>query len=163
MDALVLLLLVIAAVTFVACVVWLHWRALQDGAIHDVLLLLTGVSIFSYVFSRWDRAKRPIIGIFGAGIVLVVAVSMSSGTAATSPEPTPEELAAEVKLLILQEWKKSPGLEKGTIQKVSLVPRGGGRYSGHIEATLDGQPERLPLEVVRDRETIRWEIKPEAK
>jgi hypothetical protein len=50
-------LLGIAAVALVACIVWLHWRALQDGAIQDVLLFLTGVSILSYIFNRWDRVE----------------------------------------------------------------------------------------------------------
>jgi hypothetical protein len=162
MYALFYLLLGIAAVALVTCIVWLHWRALQDGAIQDVLLFLTGVSILFYVFSRWDRAKRPILGIIGSSVVLAIAASVSSWIGAPSHEPSPEELAAEVKPLILQEWKKSPGIGKATIQRISLLHKGGGLYSGYIEATLDGQPERLALEVVRDRETIRWEIKPEA-
>ena len=156
------LLLLISAAALAACIVWLHWRALQDGAIQDVLLFLTGVSIWFYIFSRWDRAKRPILGIIGASVLLVVVASVASTTGAPSHEPNPEELAAEVKPLILREWQKSPGFEKATIRQISLAHKGGGLYSGFIEATLDGQPEHLALEVVLDRETIRWEIKPEA-
>jgi hypothetical protein len=162
MHASLHLLILIPAVALVACVVWLHWRALQDGAIQDVLLFLTGVSIWFYIFSRWDRAKRPILGIIGASVLLVVVASVASTTGAPSHEPNPEELAAEVKPLILQEWKKHPGLENATIQRISLVHKGGGLYSGFIEATLDGHSERLSLEVVLERETMRWEIKPEA-
>jgi hypothetical protein len=162
MHALFQLLLLVSAVALVTCIVWLHWRALQDGAIRDALLFLTGVSILSYIFSRWDRAKRPILGIIGSSVVLAIAASVSSGIGAPSHEPSPEELAAEVKPLILQEWKKSPGLTKATIQRISLLHKGGGLYSGYIETTLDGQPERLALEVVLDRKTIRWQIKPEA-
>ena len=33
-------------------------------------------------------------------------------------------------------------------------------FLGFKDATLDGQPERLALEVVLDRETFWWEIKP---
>jgi hypothetical protein len=42
------------------------------------------------------------------------------------------------------------------------MAKGGGHYSGFIDALVDGQPERLLLEVVLDRDTIRWEVKPEA-
>jgi hypothetical protein len=156
------LLLLISAAALAACIVWLHWRALQDGAIHDVLLFLTGISTLWYIFNRWDRAKRPMLGIIGASALLTIVAVVASTTGAISHDPSPEELAAEVKPLILQEWKKSSGLEKATIQNVSLVAKGGGHYSGSIEATLDGQPERLLLEVVLDRDTIRWEVKPEA-
>jgi hypothetical protein len=162
MHALFQLLLLVSAVALVACIVWLHRRALQDGAIQDVLLFLTGVSIFSYIFSRWDRAKRPILGIIGASVLLAIAAGVSNSIGARSLEPSPEELAAEVKPLILEEWKKQPGLKDATIQRISLTHKGGGLYFGFIEATLDGHPERLPLEVVVDRKTIRWQIKPEA-
>jgi hypothetical protein len=156
------LLLLIPAVALVACIVWLHWRALQDGAIHDVLLFLTGVSILSYIFSRWDRAKRPILGILGASILLAIGAVVSNRVGEAPHEPSPEELAAEVKPLIVQEWKKRPEFGNATIQKISLTDKGGGLYFGFIEATLDGRPERLSLEVVVDRKTIRWQIKPEA-
>jgi hypothetical protein len=162
MHALFHLLLLISAVALVACVVWLHWRALQDGAIHDVLLFLTGVSMLSYIFSRWDRAKRPILAIIGASVLLAIVSSVSSGIGALSHEPSPDEVATEVKPLILLEWKKQPGIRNATIQRISLTHKGGGLYSGFIEAALEGQPERLSLEVVLDRETIKWEIKPEA-
>ena len=162
MHALFQMLLLVSAVALVACIVWLHRRALQDGAIQDVLLFLTGVSIFSYIFSRWDRAKRPILGIIGASVLLAIAAGVSNSIGARSLEPSPEELAAEVKPLILEEWKKQPGLKDATIQRISLTHKGGGLYFGFIEATLDGHPERLPLEVVVDRKTIRWQIKPEA-
>jgi hypothetical protein len=145
-----------------ACIVWLHWRALQDGAIQDVLLFLTGVSILSYIFGRWDRAKRPILGIIGAAVLLAIVVGVSSSISATSHEPSPEELAAEVKPLMLEQWKKDPILGKATIQSIALVHKGGGIYSGFVEVKLDGQSERFSLEVVLDRETIRWQIKPEA-
>jgi hypothetical protein len=161
MHALFDLLLLIPAAALIACVVWLHWRALHDGAIQDVVLFLTGISIVWYIFCRWDRAKRPILGIVGASVLLAVVAGVARTAGAAAQEPSPEELAAEIQPLILQEWKNSSGLEKAIIRNVSLVARGGGHYSGFIEATLDGQPERLLLDVVLDRDTMRWEVKPE--
>jgi hypothetical protein len=154
------LFLLIPAVALVACVIWLHWRALQDGAIQDVLLFLTGISMVYYIFSRWDRARLPVAGVVVASAFLVMTATVSRRAGATWHEPSPEELAAEVKPLILKEWKKRPGFERATIQSISLARKGGGVYSGSIETMLDGQPERLALEVVIDGETIKWEIKP---
>jgi hypothetical protein len=154
------LFVLIPAAALVACVIWLHWRALQDGAIQDVLLFLTGISTVYYVFSRWDRARLPVAGVVVAAAFLVMAAAVSRSAGTTRHEPSPEELAAEVKPLILREWKKHPGLEGATIQSISLARKGEGVYSGSVEAFLDGRPERLALEVVLDGEAIRWEIKP---
>jgi acyl carrier protein len=125
-----------------------------------VLLFLTGVSILFYILCRWDRAKSPILGIVGAGFVLGIVGGVKSIYDATSYEPSPEEVAAKVKPLILEEWKKSPELGEAKIQGISLVAKGGGRYSGFIEVTLDRRAERLTLEVVLDRKTMRWELGP---
>jgi hypothetical protein len=69
------LIVAAAGLVMIACIVWLHWRALKDGAIHDVLLLLTGISILSYVIARWDRAKVPVLGFVG-GLLLGVVVTL---------------------------------------------------------------------------------------
>jgi hypothetical protein len=62
------------SVGLVACVIWLHWCAARDGALHDVLLFLTGFSIIYYTFTRWDRAKHPILG--GVGCVILFALGV---------------------------------------------------------------------------------------
>ena len=66
--------LLIGALALVGCLIWLHWRALQDGAIQDVILFLTGVSIIFYTCSRWQRAKGPVLGMIAA--VLLVAIAL---------------------------------------------------------------------------------------
>src|SRR5262249_36749789 len=91
------LLFAIAALAFVACIVWLHWRALRDGAFHDVLLFLTGVSILSYIVTRWDRAKRPFLGMIGSGLVFACVAILSSGISGSSqdvPADTPADSPA---------------------------------------------------------------------
>ena len=157
------LLILISCATLVACTVWLHWRAIQDGAIHDALLFLTGVSVLSYVCSRWDRAKRPVTGIFGASALLAIGAIASSTIGEASHELSPDELASALKPLILQEWEKQPGFENATIERISLTHQGGGLYSGSIEGTIDGRPQHFVLEGKVGRETISWEIKPQEK
>src|SRR5262245_58254297 len=117
MYALAYVLLLVGSLAFVTCVVWLHWRALRDGAIHDVLLFITGISIFSYIGTRWERATRPVFGIIGAAALVAIAVI---GMSVAERNPSPEEVAAEVNPLILQEWRKHPQLREATIQEISL-------------------------------------------
>jgi len=109
-----------------------------------------------FLFEHWQKAKRPFL------VQLVACVPLLLGVVIAPRNPSPEKVAAEVKPLILQEWKKRPELGNAAIQTISLTHQGGGVYSGSIEATLGGQTERFSLKVVVDRETIRWEIKPEA-
>jgi acyl carrier protein len=54
--------------------------------------------------------------------------------------------------------EEKPEFGEATIQGISLVAKGVGRYSGFIEVTLGGRSERITLEVVLDRKTIRWEL-----
>jgi len=124
------LLGLISGVTFLACLVWLPWRAYRDGAIQDVFLFLTGVSILSYILCRWGRAKSPTLGIFGSAVVLGIVIGVSGSYDAPSHEPSREEVAAEVKPLILEEWKKSPEFREATIQSISLAATGRGVTPG---------------------------------
>jgi hypothetical protein len=68
------------------------------------------------------------------------------------------ELAADLKPLIIKKWRDSPELQRAVVHDVSLVHKGGTLYAGFVEVTLDGQAERLPLEVVYDRGDIWWKI-----
>ena len=93
-----------------------------------------------------------------AGVAAYVGVAVLIGLAAYSPDPN--TLAAEVKPLILQEWRKRPQLQNATIQQVSLVHKGGKTYTGFIDATLEGKSVRLGLEVIFDRGDLLWKILP---
>src|SRR5262249_46489042 len=102
---------------------------------------------------------------FGVLLILLATVCplcLMALSLAAEREPSPEELAVTVKPLILEEWKNSPALGQATIERIALTHQGGGRYSGFIDAMVGGQRERLSLEVVLDRETIRWQVEPEA-
>jgi len=61
---------------------------LKDGAFHDAVLFLTGVSIAFYVVTRWDRAKYPILGVVGAIVLISVAILVSGLTAPLPKKPT---------------------------------------------------------------------------
>ena len=138
---------------------WLWFLAVafrvNEGYGLECMLIPIPVALI-FLFEHWQKAKRPFLVQLAACVPLFLGVVIAPGN------PSPEKVAAEVKPLILQEWKEHAGLGNATIQTISLTHQGGGVYSGFMEATLDGKTERLPLKVVVDRETIRWEIKPKA-
>jgi hypothetical protein len=75
-------------------------------------------------------------------------------------QPDPKELAAQVKPLILQEWKNSPLMAGATTKDIVLVHKGGNTCTGFVDAVLWGQRMRLRLEVVYDRGNIVWQTQP---
>jgi hypothetical protein len=80
--------------------------------------------------------------------------------AAATYIPHPSELAAEIKPQLLAEWRKNPELPGASIQNVTLVHKGGKVFTGFVDATLDGQKERLALEVVLEGGAMSWELRP---
>jgi hypothetical protein len=73
--------------------------------------------------------------------------------------PDADELAPQVKALLVREWRKRPDLESLKIRKVSLVHEGGREYSGAVDATNLDLVEKFTIHVVVDREgfTVTWE------
>jgi len=110
----------------------------------------------SYDKKRWGV---PLLaGFAGVGKYLAVIVFIAVATYI----PEPNELAAEVTPMILEEWQKHPELQP-SIQNVSLVHKGGMVYTGFVDTTLAGQKKRLPLEVIFGDDTISWKLKPGAE
>jgi hypothetical protein len=66
--------LTIGSLALLFCLIWLYWRALQDGAIQDVILFLTGISIVFYICNRWQRAKSPVLGMIAAALLVAIAL-----------------------------------------------------------------------------------------
>jgi hypothetical protein len=55
------LLIVVGVAMFLGGIAWLHWMAIRDCAVPDMLLLFTGVSVITYTFARWDRTHRTVL------------------------------------------------------------------------------------------------------
>jgi hypothetical protein len=107
-----------------------------------------------YVKKKWGLPLLIGVAAIGAYFAVILFIALAAYN------PGPSELAAEVKPLILQEWQKKPELRGASIQNVTLVHKGGKVYTGFVDATLDGQSQRLSLEVVYDRGTLAWQLKP---
>jgi hypothetical protein len=157
MEAVFALLIGIGLIAHVMAWFWFLIVAFRvnEGYGLGCLLIPFPVALI-FLFQHWKKAKRPFFLQLAACLPLLVGVVIAPSN------PSPEKVAAEVKPLILEEWKKQGGLGNATIQAIYLTHNGGGVYSGFTEARLDGQTERLLLKVVVDRKTIRWETKPNA-
>ena len=106
-------------------------------------------------YERRGWARPLLAGVALIGVFLTTSIILALAT----HKPDPDVLAAEIKPLILQEWQKQPVLRGASIQSLTLDHKGGNSYRGVINATLDGRPERLLLEVEYDGQTIEWQTK----
>jgi hypothetical protein len=61
---------IVGATLFFIALIWLHARGFKDAAFADPLLFLTGISLVSYICTRWDRAKVPVFLGLGALVCL---------------------------------------------------------------------------------------------
>ncbi|GEM_PF-2223868 len=107
-----------------------------------------------YVKKRWGRPL--LVGFAAVGVYVAVIFFAAVGTYT----PKANDLAAQVKPLILQKWQKKPALRDASIENVSLVHQGGKVYTGLVNATLSGQSVQLSLQVVYSRGTIAFTVKP---
>jgi hypothetical protein len=108
-------------------------------------LLIGGVldrGFEAFLRRSWGRAL--VYGATGVGICLAVVCLIDSAAYG----PAPEEVATEVRGLLLQEWGKSPDLGEMTIRKVTLARQGRRSYTGFADVTFAGQSERLTLGVL---------------
>lgn len=69
-------------------------------------------------------------------------------------------MAENVKPLILAEWHKQPELRGTTIQDITLVHKSGNMYTGIINATINGESDRLILEITHDGKNFIWQVNP---
>jgi len=110
----------------------------------------------NYIRKKW--APPLLAGMTAVG--LFVATVYALGTVAYRLNTV--ELAAEVMPMILSELQKKPELKAIAIHDVTLVHKEGNMFSGFINVALNGETERIPLEVTHDGKTISWQLRPSA-
>lgn len=71
-----------------------------------------------------------------------------------------KQMAEKVKPLILAEWHNEPELRDTTIQDNTLVHKSGNMYTGIINATINGESDRLILEITHDGKNLIWQVNP---
>jgi len=90
-------------------------------------------------------------------LVLVVWIGVLVGNA----KPTPEQVATQIKPMILEQWQEVPGLYTTTIENISLVQDSDTTYSGTVQATLNGQAQRMLIKVTIQEDSLMWELTPD--
>jgi hypothetical protein len=110
-----------------------------------------------------DYAKKgwavPLLAGFGAVCTyLGIAVALVFMTFAPGETVDEAELAAQVKQLVIQEWRKKPELGPSMIQNLTLKHTGGNSYTGFVDARLAGKPAKLAISVTVEDGTISWQV-----
>jgi hypothetical protein len=101
----------------------------------------------------WDRAYEAgqrkswatalVFGLAGLGAWFGVALFVHR----TIQGPDPDDLARDVRTLLVREWRKRPAMEGAKIQSVSLVRTRNMEYSGLVDAMKEGQRIRFHITV----------------
>lgn len=104
--------------------------------------------------NAWGKA----VGFGMAGVAVCLGLSYAIIT--PIPGLDPEELAQQVRPLILKDWKKQPGLRGATIRNITLATEDGKLYKGFVEAAIDGAAERFSLEVVVAGNYFQYTLEP---
>jgi hypothetical protein len=107
-----------------------------------------------YVKKSWGLPLLAGAAAFSGYLVVIFIMAVASY------KPDPNELAAAVKPLILQEWQKKPELIGAKINNITLVHKGGNTYTGFVDATFGGKSQQLALEVTHDGQNTMWQVKP---
>ena len=107
-----------------------------------------------YVRRGWGRPVAV-----AAGVVVAVA-SLGSCVGRMTDTPSADDVANEIKPHLLEDWHRDPTLRDASIQRVTLTHVKGTVYTGFVDATIAGKPERLALRVVCGRRSMRWELDP---
>ena len=81
-------------------------------------------------------------------------------SSATATPPSPDEVAAHLKPLILKKLREKPELATVVIDSIELVHKGGNAYEGFVNASLNGEAEKLAVEATLDGDMIGWKLKP---
>lgn len=137
-----------------------------------LLILLQGIGLVVGGISPWRLAGAVCAGPMAAWMIgamldrglearqqkswgealgfVVVAVAACSAIVwlldDTAYGPDPDELAWQARNMLEEDWRKHPVLRDALIRKVTLVRDGRWTYKGHVDVTLAGQAQRVPLE-----------------
>lgn len=70
-----------------------------------------------------------------------------------------QDLQAEVLQSIRETWAKEPSLANAQISSFNLVHKSGNQYEGLLDASLDGEREKLVIDVTYDGKQFMWQVR----
>jgi hypothetical protein len=74
--------------------------------------------------------------------------------------PDASVITAEMRPLLLKEWRKNEATREAKITGITLVRKDGREYTGFVEATFGNEPAKLTLDVVYDSGTLLFTARP---
>jgi len=121
-----------------------------------------GTLLLWIIVYPWYMVKRRQMmswGLVAAAIFLLVPLGIAIAYPNGRP-PTTAMLSLRVGSLIRENFMQDPKKQMLLVEKVTLVHKGGNSYEGiiKIDAVETGEKLTLPLTVIYDGESIRWQI-----
>ncbi len=135
---------------------WLSWFWSQ-GRVQMQYVKSLGEG--NYIKKGWARPLLASLLALGLYVAFVFALAFAQvyATQLRFPETRdPVELAAWVETRILKKWQEKPVLRDATIQKIDLSTKDRITYTGPVDATIEGKPERLQLELIVEGDNAGW-------
>jgi hypothetical protein len=121
-------------------------------------LLLWIVALPMWMYRRSSYGLRNLCG----ASLLVAAIYIGSifALGATGGlKMSTTDLAEQVKQNITQTWAQEPALAGARINSFSLIHKEGNHYEGLLEATADGETEKLAIDVTYDGKQFMWKVR----
>lgn len=102
-----------------------------------------------------DPAPGTVIGFILFAVQCVVLVLMFTGDI----KMTTADLQTQIEQSIRETWANEPALAGATIHSLSLIHKTGNQYEGLLEVSMDGQTERLTIDVTYDGKQFMWQVR----
>jgi hypothetical protein len=102
-----------------------------------------------------DPTPGTVIGFILFAVQCAVLVLMFTGDIKMSTV----DLQAQIEQSIRETWAKEPALAGATIHSLNLIHKTGNQYEGLLEASMDGETEKLTIDVTYDGKQFMWQVR----
>lgn len=103
-------------------------------------------------------SSNTAVSIIGVAAVAAVAISIVL-TFTGDIKISTSDLQVDVAQSIRETWAKEPSLANARIDSFNLVHKSGNQYEGLLDVTLDGEREKLVVDVTYDGKQFMWQVR----
>jgi hypothetical protein len=131
-----------------------------------IVCLLLWIVAFPMYLAKRPEYKRvngkdssnTVVTVIGLAAVMVVAISIVL-TFTGDIKVSTSDLQVEVEQSIRETWEKEPSLVNARINSFNLIHKSGNQYEGLLDATLDGERDKLVIDVTYDGKQFMWQVR----
>lgn len=128
-----------------------------------LLLWIVGFPMYLAKRSEYKRVNgkggnnslTTIVGVAAIAAVVLSIVLTFTGDIKVSTQ----DLQAEVLQSIRETWADEPSLSNARISSLNLIHKTGNQYEGLLDVTLDGEREKLVIDVTYDGKQFMWQVR----